>query len=227
MRFVLRLCVPDRPGALGEVATAAGSAGIDIASLDVIDRGDGVAIDDLCVEADAGEAHVRAVFEGVAGVVVEALCTVTAVGVDGSPTSLAARISEQPADQAVACLVEGLPYTLAAAWAVAVTDTPAGLEVLAASPEAPSVPAGLRLPFLPLAGTRRLPHAAWMPESWRVAGRVEAAATTLTAPYSAVLVGRVTGARFRRAELARLSELVRVAAATGSRRPLLEVTAPA
>ena len=38
MSYLLRLVVPDRPGALGAVATALGTAGIDIVSLDVLER---------------------------------------------------------------------------------------------------------------------------------------------------------------------------------------------
>ena len=35
MSYLLRLVVPDRPGILGAVATALGTAGIDIVSVDV------------------------------------------------------------------------------------------------------------------------------------------------------------------------------------------------
>ena len=50
MSYLLRLVVPDRPGILGAVATALGDAGIDIVSLDVLERGHGVAVDDVVVE---------------------------------------------------------------------------------------------------------------------------------------------------------------------------------
>jgi hypothetical protein len=48
--YLLRLVVPDRPGILGAVATALGHAGIDIVSVDVLERGAGVAVDDVVVE---------------------------------------------------------------------------------------------------------------------------------------------------------------------------------
>src|SRR3954467_13931557 len=47
--YLLRLVVPDRPGILGAVATALGDAGIDIVSVDVLERGNGVAVDDIVV----------------------------------------------------------------------------------------------------------------------------------------------------------------------------------
>lgn len=103
---------------------------------------------------------------------------------------------------------------MAVAWAVAVNDGPAGLEVTAASGDAPEVPAGLRLPFLPLSGTRRLPPAQWMPAHW--GGGTEMAAARLHAPYAAVLLAR-SGPRFRTAELRRLYELARIAVAVEER----------
>ena len=53
MSSLLRLVVPDRPGILGAVATALGDAGIDIVSVDVLERGNGVAVDDVVVELPA------------------------------------------------------------------------------------------------------------------------------------------------------------------------------
>ena len=54
MSYLLRLVVPDRPGILGAVATALGEAGIDIVSVDVLERGSGVAVDDVVVDLPAG-----------------------------------------------------------------------------------------------------------------------------------------------------------------------------
>src|SRR5919107_2235571 len=48
--YLLRLVVPDRPGVLGAVATALGDVGVDIVSLDVLERGQGVAVDDVVVD---------------------------------------------------------------------------------------------------------------------------------------------------------------------------------
>src|SRR5689334_11499629 len=52
--FLLRVVLPDRPGALGAVATALGVAGADILSVDVIEREPGRATDDLVVELPPG-----------------------------------------------------------------------------------------------------------------------------------------------------------------------------
>ncbi len=48
--FVLRVWIPDRPGALGSVASRIGSVRADVIGIDIIERGAGRAIDDLVIE---------------------------------------------------------------------------------------------------------------------------------------------------------------------------------
>jgi hypothetical protein len=52
--YLLRVVLPDKPGILGAVATALGGAGADILGVDVVERTDGQAIDDLAVELPSG-----------------------------------------------------------------------------------------------------------------------------------------------------------------------------
>src|SRR5687767_2127012 len=149
MRYVLRVAIPDRRGALGAVASSLGNAGVDIESLDVIDRVGGIAIDDVCVVTTVGAARLRALFEAVPGVAVEALDAVVDESPATTPTALAAVLSETRGD-VLGHLVAGLPGALGATWAVAVQDGTDGLTALASSPGAPEVPGGLRLPCFPL-----------------------------------------------------------------------------
>ena len=60
MTYLLRLVLPDRPGSLGAVATALGATGVDIESLDVIERGPDGAVDDLVVGSAGQRARRRA-----------------------------------------------------------------------------------------------------------------------------------------------------------------------
>jgi hypothetical protein len=46
---LLRVWLPDRPGALGLVASRIGSVGGDIVGIDVLERGDGIAVDEFAV----------------------------------------------------------------------------------------------------------------------------------------------------------------------------------
>ena len=75
MSYLLRLVMPDRPGILGAVATALGTAGIDIVSLDVLERGSGVAVDDVVVDLppDRLPDSLITVAQSVPDVVVESL----------------------------------------------------------------------------------------------------------------------------------------------------------
>ena len=52
--YLLRIELVDRPGSLGSLAVALGSAGADILSLDVVERSTGYAIDDLVIELPPG-----------------------------------------------------------------------------------------------------------------------------------------------------------------------------
>ena len=53
--YVLRVWLPDRPGALGAVASRVGAVGGDVVGIDILERGAGRAIDELAVELpDAG-----------------------------------------------------------------------------------------------------------------------------------------------------------------------------
>lgn len=48
--FVVRVWVPDRPGALGQVASRIGAVRGDVVGIDILERGGGRAIDELVVE---------------------------------------------------------------------------------------------------------------------------------------------------------------------------------
>lgn len=64
---IVRVWLPDRPGALGEVATGIGAAGGEIVGIDILERCAGRAIDELAVQISGTEAipalvtHIRAV----------------------------------------------------------------------------------------------------------------------------------------------------------------------
>lgn len=50
MIFVVRIWLPDRPGALGQVASRIGAVGGDLVGIDILERGAGKAIDELLVD---------------------------------------------------------------------------------------------------------------------------------------------------------------------------------
>src|SRR4051812_42424316 len=50
LTYVMRLWLPDRPGALGAVASRIGAVGGDVVAIDILERGAGRAIDELVVD---------------------------------------------------------------------------------------------------------------------------------------------------------------------------------
>ena len=229
MIFTLRVSLPDRPGILGRVATAFGKGDVNILTLDVVDREDGVAVDDLRVEAPRGmqEALRRAAAE-VPGFAVEYVRPLEAFRHVLEPLELAALL-EDSEGEALARLVEHLPDTFGATWAIAVDVGTAPPDVLAASMGAPSLS---RLPeawldfgdlVVPPAGASS--KGAALPRSRQGEGGLEVAAALLAGPSAAVLLGRKRGPRFRASELLHLRLLARMAAAAAGRPDaLLEVT---
>lgn len=212
MRYTLRASLLDQPGSLSAFTAAISRAGGDIVSLDVLDREDGVAVDDLCLTAHADADTLRRACEQVPGVIVESLREVEQFPDPGAPIALAATIVEH-GKGAVRQLVEGLPAALPASWCIAVARGLAGLDLLAATGEAPGLD-GMRLPWLPLAVPRRLDRAEWMPAAWRAEVGLELAAAPLGPSATAVLVGRRHGPRWSGSELRQLGDLARIAVAT-------------
>lgn len=49
-RYVVRIHLRDRPGALGQVASRIGAVGGDIVAIDIVQRTDGRAIDEFVIE---------------------------------------------------------------------------------------------------------------------------------------------------------------------------------
>jgi hypothetical protein len=52
--FLLRVELPDVPGSLGRLATAIGEAGGDIEAIEIVEKGDGTAVDDVLLEMHDG-----------------------------------------------------------------------------------------------------------------------------------------------------------------------------
>ena len=96
--FVLRLWLPDIPGTLGRVAAAIGRADGDVTGIEILERGAGMAIDELIVALPDGSEPDRLVAEvsKVDGVAIEDVHPVAADRLDQSVIALdvAARIME-------------------------------------------------------------------------------------------------------------------------------------
>jgi hypothetical protein len=219
----MRVSVPDEPGSLGVLAAALGRGGANIITLDVIDRVDGRAVDDLCVEAPDGVVEpLRRAVEEAPQAIVEAIRPLTSSRDVLAPMTLAGALVEAPPGKALDLLVERLPKALWASWCAVVTAVDGESVTIASSPLAPSL-VNVETPWLPVDRPRRLESALWMPPAWRM-GRLgyEVAATPFGAGGALLLVRR-HGPRFRSSELRQLGLLVQMARAledrTGGARP--------
>ena len=213
MSFLIRVQLPDVPGALGAVASALGHIGADILSVDVVERTSGTAIDDLVVELPKGRLPdvLITAAESVEDVEVDAVRPYAGVLDTHRELELVEEVAAQP-DEGLTIFTEGVPRIIRAGWALVVGPAEGGAETLTASDGRAAAASTLDLPWLPLARATVLDgEEAWVPETWRELG-TELAATPLGKPDRVLLVGRPGGPMFRAAEVARLAHLAGIIA---------------
>ncbi len=212
MSYLLRLVLPDRPGILGAVATALGEAGIDIVTLDVVERSGGVAVDDVVVELprDRLPDSLITAAQSVPGVTVESLRPFPGPLDTHREVELLESLARADTGTAVKLLAAELPRVFHCGWAV-VLEAGEPWQVVAASDAAPAFE-GMTLPWMPLQGPLLLPSESdWLPERWRDMA-IEMMATPYGGDACTVVLGRSGGPAFRRSELLRLVHLTGIAA---------------
>jgi hypothetical protein len=137
--YIVRVWLPDRPGALGQVASRIGSVGGDVVGIEIMERGAGMAVDDLVVALPSDDLldRLRVQIGEVDGVQVEGIRPVESARNDREFDALdiAAALAE-PATDVFAVLVARLVEGLRADWAAVVTF--AGPTVLSSMGVAPS-----------------------------------------------------------------------------------------
>jgi hypothetical protein len=221
--YLLRLVVPDRPGTLGAVATALGEAGVDIVSVDVLERGSGVAVDDVVIDLPPGRLpdSLITAAQAVPGVTVESLRPYAGPLDTHRELELLESLARAAEGTSAKLLAAELPRVFHSGWAV-VLQEPArhgsGWDVAAASDAAPTFD-GLALPWMPLTGPRLLPSEdEWLPERWRDMA-IEMMAAPYGGPGCAIVLGRSGGPAYRRSELMRLVHLTGIATTVASLPP--------
>lgn len=214
--FLVRVVLPDQPGALGTVASALGKAGADILAVDVVGReDDGTAVDDFVVELPLGgraDSLVSAC-QSVPGARVVWLSRYAAGGNLRHDLEAIEAMTEQPAE-AERLLIEQAPLVFRADWAFLASKQKSGpAEVCFATPTAPEMPDGDAF-WLPLRGPTRLT----VPERWEDRGwrYVAAAAVPVGGRDRSVVLGRYGGPEILDSELARLAHLAALAQTVAS-----------
>lgn len=134
--FVIRVWLPDRPGALGSVASRVGAVKADVIGIDIIERGAGRAIDELVIDLPDGDLVdlLLAEIGQVEGVDVENIRPLA--GPPPDPAVLALEVAHKvrsagAGDDSLQVVVDGAVQLLGADWA-ALVDT-GGSRVMASS----------------------------------------------------------------------------------------------
>ncbi|MEV4637013.1 amino acid-binding protein [Actinoplanes sp. NPDC049548] len=234
MLLRVRVTLPDRPGALGQVARTLGVAGADIVQVVVLERLGGRAVDDFTV-VWPGASRVERLLAGLAaipGVQVDGVWKAIGAPVSGGhDAELLAQVAANPAD-GLATLVDAVPGLLAADWAAAAVVPPDWAARSAAPRPLPEsslgMPADLRGPA---GGEPSVAYASWRaPSPLRLPEVTPLRARPMTGPdatrYAVAPFGRaglvlivartddveLPAAAFHVTEVDRVAQLVRAAA---------------
>lgn len=136
---VLRIWMPDRPGALGQVASRIGAVRGDVLGIEILEQGVDQVIDELTValpDIDLVPLLLQEV-DDVDGVSVESVRTVDPDRIDPNLSTLAAgaALAESTAEERLEVLCQGVHRVVEADWAVVLR----GSDVIAQVGESPEI----------------------------------------------------------------------------------------
>ncbi len=208
MPFLLRIELPDVPGSLGRVAAAIGEAGADIEAIEIVEhRADGTAVDDVLLEMapTVMPDSIVSVCSALDGVRVLWISRYGAGGNLFLDLEAVETMTEEPL-AALDRLIDLVPLTFRADWAVRVRKSEERVVVLHRTSAAPDMDEGVAR-WLPLERAARLSPE----EGWDGFASTVLAAAPLGAPEEIVLLGRRGGPEILESELARLGHLASLA----------------
>jgi hypothetical protein len=194
--FLLRVELPDIAGSLGRVATAIGEAGGDIEAIEIVEKGDGTAVDDVLLEMNEGAMpdSVVSACNALDGVRVMWISRYAAGGNIFLDLEVVEELTADPRE-ALNRVVELLPVAFRSDWAMRIHRSKGVVIRTDAAPE--------DLPFVDIEKAARL----------EVDGDdVNLYAGARIDGNNVVVIGRRGGPEFVESELARLGHLVSLAA---------------
>lgn len=197
MPYLLRVQLPDVPGSLGRLATAIGEAGGDIEALEIVEKNhDGTAVDDVLLEMAPGAMpdSVVSACNALDEVQVIWISRYAAGGNLFLDLEAVEDLTEAP-DEALDRLIEVLPSTFRADWAVRVHRVSGCGKATAGAPD--------DLPFVEIERAARL-DVTDDADSLYAGARIDG--------NEIVVIGRRGGPDFLDSELARLGHLASLAA---------------
>lgn len=124
--LVVRVWLPDRPGALGQVASRIGALHGDVTAIDILERGAGKVIDELVVSLPAGVSLdlLAKEIKAVDGAAIEHIRAIDGERPDSATAvlELAASLAETSSGSRLQTVCDGLVVALDADWAVGVSE---------------------------------------------------------------------------------------------------------
>ena len=205
--YLLRVTLTDRPGSLGLLAVQLGAVGADIRSLEVIERGEAYAVDDIVVDLPHGSLPDTLITaaEKVDGVNVDSLRPFGGMLDIHQELELIDEVATDKKNR-LQILADRAPHSLNVSWAMVLSRPGTEVVRLAASGGAPETPLQ-QVPWLPLpqAGDFAADED-WIPQAWQELD-IRLAAAPLGDGSKALLLGRTGGPDFRPSEVARIGHL--------------------
>jgi hypothetical protein len=207
MSYLLRVELPDVPGSLGRLASAIGASGANIDAIEIVGRdpGEGTAIDDVFIAADAEVMpdSIVSACNSLDGVKVLWISRYAAGGNLFLDLEAVESMTQDPA-KAIERLVDSLPTVFLVDWGVHLRREGEAATVVHGTPAAPTeIPEKIVWPANLEKGQR-----IDVPEPW---SDLVVAGSPLNAD-ELVVVGRRGGPEFLDSEIARLAHLVAMAA---------------
>lgn len=209
MSYLLRVELPDVPGSLGRLASAIGSAGGNIDAIEIVERSDGNAVDDVFLAADQSVMpdSIISACNALDGVRV---LWISRYGAGSNITRDLEVVEAMTSEPESACdtLVDLAPATFVVDWAIRVRREGDGGKVLHGSSAAPmEIPEGITWP-VDLDRGRRIAVPEHL-DDWLVAG-------SSLGEGEMIVVARRGGPEILDSEIARLGHLAALAASIGS-----------
>ena len=202
--FLMRVTLPDRPGSLGSVATAMGGVGGDINAVEIVEKGDGIVVDDFIVDLPPNQLPETIVTacQNLPGVRVEWISRYPEGGGLQSDLEALERMTADPA-HAAETLVSLCPVVFRSHWATLIAVGTDGAQPTFATTLAPDLTPEIAARFAPFDVTHRVDLVSGWSPGW---GDTTLVVTPLTQDR-VIAIGRLGGPSFLDSEIARLHHL--------------------
>src|SRR3954452_4012140 len=163
--FLMRVRLPDRPGQLGAVASAMGGVGGDINAVEIVEKGEGVVVDDFIVDLPPGALpeNIVTACQNLEGVRVEWISRYPEGGGLQSDLEALERMTADPA-HAAETLVSLSPVVFRSHWSVLLDVARDQVVTVAATNLAPHFDTANAGPLAPFDATHRIElESGWLP----------------------------------------------------------------